>query len=65
MKPIVIINTFKSIHLPENKTPIVICDIDKTFIRPTSNYIDIYNQMKSEYSDPKQLDQFVNDICSI
>ena len=62
MKPIVIINTFKSIHLPENKTPIVICDIDKTFIRPTSNYIDIYNQMKSEYSDPKQLDQFVNDM---
>ena len=62
MKPIVIINTFKSIHLPENKKPIVICDIDKTFIRPARDYIDIYNQMKPHYSDPKELHQFVNDM---
>ena len=41
MKPAVIINTFKSIHLPENKKPIVICYIDKTFIRPLPDYIDI------------------------
>jgi predicted secreted acid phosphatase len=62
MKPIVIINTFKSIHLPENKKPIVICDIDKTFIRPARDYIDIYNQMKPHYSDLKELHQFVNDM---
>lgn len=62
MKPAVIINTFKSIHLPENKKPIVICDIDKTFIRPLPDYIDIYDKLKPEYSDPKQLDQFVNDM---
>lgn len=62
MKPIVIINTFKSIFLPQNKKPIIICDIDKTFIRPARDYIDIYNQMKPHYSDPKELDQVVNDM---
>lgn len=61
-KPVIIINTFKSIHLPENKKPIVICDIDKTFIRPKRDYIDIYNQMKPDYSDPRELDQIVNDM---
>jgi hypothetical protein len=65
MKPVVVINTFKSIHLPENKKPIVICDIDKTFIRPVTDYIDIYNQMKTEYSDPKLLDQLVNDMLDM
>ena len=62
MKPIVIINTFKSIFLPENKKPIVICDIDKTFIRPNRDYNDVYNQMKHNYSDPKELKQIVNDM---
>ena len=61
-KPVIIINTFKSIHLPENKKPIVICDIDLTFIRPKRDYIDIYNQMKPDYSDPRELDQIVNDM---
>lgn len=61
-KPVIIINTFKSINLPENLKPIVICDIDKTFIRPARDYIDIYNQIKPEYSDPKELDQIVNDM---
>ena len=62
MKPIVIIDTFKSIFLPINKKPIVICDIDLTFIRPTRNYIDIYNQIKSDFSDEKELEQMVNDL---
>lgn len=61
-KPVIIINTFKSIHLPQDKKPIVICDIDLTFIRPIRNYSDLYNQLKNTYSDPKELEQIVNDM---
>jgi len=63
-KPIIIIDTFKTIDLPNGKKPIVICDIDLTFIRPTENYIDIYNQMKHLYSDPKELNQLVIDMLN-
>lgn len=65
MKPVIMINSFKTIHLPENKKSIVICDIDKTFIRPLHNYIDIYNQMKLEYPDQKELEKIVNDMLYI
>jgi len=61
-KPVIIIDTFKTIELPNDKKPIVICDIDLTFIRPSRDYIDIYNQMKPHHSDPKELDQIVNDM---
>lgn len=61
-KPIIVINTFKTVIFPKNKKPIVICDIDKTFIAPARNYTDIYNQMKSEYPDPKELEQIVNNM---
>ena len=61
-KPIIIINTFKSIHIPEDKKPIVICDIDLTFIRPIRDYIDIYNQFKPYHTDQNELQQIVNDI---
>lgn len=63
-KPIIITDTFKTIDLPNGKNPIVICDIDLTFIRPTENYIDIYNQMKPLYSDPKQLNKVVCDMLN-
>ena len=62
MKPIIIIDTFKSIFIPSDKKPIVICDIDHTFIRPARDYIDIYNQIKSEYPDHKDCHQIVNDM---
>ena len=61
-KPVIIINTFKNVHLPEDKKPIVICDIDLTFIRPKCDYNDIYNQMKPHHPDPKELHQIVNDV---
>ena len=64
-KPVIIINSFKSINLPQDKKPIVICDIDLTFIRPAKGYIDIYNQVKSSFSDPKKLRKFVNDALNM
>lgn len=57
-KPIIIINTFKTINLPEDKKPIVICDIDMTFIRPS-------REKKSNYSNPKVLNQIVNYILNL
>jgi len=60
-RPITIIDTFKSIYLPKNKKPIVICDIDLTFIRPANDYIDIYNKFKSSFSRPTKLHKFVHD----
>lgn len=61
-KPIIVINTFKTVMFPQNKKPIVICDIDKTFIRPARDYNDIYNQIKADYSDQKELHQTVQDM---
>jgi predicted secreted acid phosphatase len=57
-KPIIIINTFKTINIPEDKKPIVICDIDMTFIRPSI-------ENKSNYSKPKHLNQIVNYILNL
>jgi predicted secreted acid phosphatase len=58
--PVYVINTFDSIDIPKNKKPIVICDIDFTFIKPSRNYDDLYQQMKNEYSDQKMLDQTIH-----
>lgn len=61
-KPVIIIDTFKTIELPNDIKPIVICDIDLTFIRPASDYIDIYNQMKPQTSEPEGLHKIVTDM---
>ena len=62
MKPVIIINTFKTILFNENKKPIVICDIDHTFLRPQRNYSDIYNQIKPDFSDIRELDKFAKQM---
>jgi hypothetical protein len=59
-KPVIIINTFKTITFPEGKKPLVICDIDHTFIRPKFDYNYYYNIMKSESSNPNELHNLVN-----
>jgi predicted secreted acid phosphatase len=51
MKPIVIIDSFFSIQFDDTKKPIVICDIDHTFLRPKYSYNEYYNQMnKNNYN---------------
>jgi predicted secreted acid phosphatase len=63
-KPIFIIDTFESIYIPEHKKPIVICDIDLTFIRPSRDYDELYHEMKNEHLDfdPIELDQLIHDM---
>jgi hypothetical protein len=46
MKFFYVINTFKNIIFDKNKKPIVICDIDHTFIRPQSSYDEYHNKFK-------------------
>lgn len=59
-KPVVIINTFKTVTFPEGKKPLVICDIDRTFICPKFNYNFYNNIMKTKCHDPKKLDEIIN-----
>jgi predicted secreted acid phosphatase len=61
-KPVIIINTFKSVTLPEGKKPLVICDIDQTFIKPKFDYNFYYNLMQPKCSDPNELNQLVNNM---
>jgi predicted secreted acid phosphatase len=60
MKPVIIINTFKQIFFDQNKKPIVICDIDHTFIRPLRNYNDLYNELKDDCLNNENIDKNVN-----
>lgn len=59
-KPVIIINTFKTVTFPEDKKPLVICDIDQTFIRPKFDYNFYYNQLKHDHSDPIELDDLIH-----
>ena len=59
MKPIVIINTFKRIFFDENKKPIVICDIDHTFIRPKSDYSECYKKLRFKHYNPVKIHKMV------
>jgi predicted secreted acid phosphatase len=59
MKPIIIINTFKQIFFKKDIKPIVICDIDYTFIRPISTYKELFEQFKTKFSNPIELDKMI------
>ena len=48
MKPIIIINTFKAVGFHNSKKPIVICDIDHTFIRSEFDYPYYKDKMKKK-----------------
>lgn len=63
-KYVFIINTFESINIPEDKKPIVICDIDLTFIRPLINYDDLYHEVKCSVDDPILLQRVVKEMLN-
>lgn len=65
MKPIIIINTFKQIFYEQNKKPIVICDIDHTFIRPLFSYNYCYYQLKHNFHDHIEIHQNVKAILEM
>ena len=57
-----VINTFKNIAFDNQKKPLVICDIDHTFIRPKYDYDYYYNKLKPEYADTNELNEMVSDM---
>jgi hypothetical protein len=56
MKPILIIDTFNSVVINDTSKPIVICDIDHTFIRPIE-YINNIFEMSIKLGKVKQTDE--------
>lgn len=64
-KTVFIIDTFESIVIPQDKKPIVICDIDMTFIRPARNYNELYQEIKDDFADPVELHRTVNDMLNM
>lgn len=55
MKPIVIIDSFKSVIFNNAKKPIVICDIDHTFIRSQFDYAYYKDKIKNSIHDRTHL----------
>jgi hypothetical protein len=62
MKPIVIINSFKSVNFDETKKPIVICDIDHTLIQSKYDYSFFHSKFKKHYTDLSKLDYAVRSM---
>jgi len=60
MKPIIIINTFNSVFIPDDKKTLIICDIDHTFLKPQFTFTQCYEQLKSnklKFIDENELQQ--------
>jgi predicted secreted acid phosphatase len=55
MKPIVIIDSFKAVGFHNSKKPIVICDIDHTFIRSEFDYAYYKDKMKNSINNVTHL----------
>lgn len=63
MTKFTVINTFKNIAFDDNKKPIVICDIDLTFIRPLYSYQYYYDSLKNDFSNsPQELSCMANEL---
>lgn len=62
MKPIIIIDSFKSVILNNSRKPIVICDIDHTFIRSEFDYSYYKDKMKNNISNVTQLNYAIIDM---
>jgi hypothetical protein len=45
------INSFEEVHLPSSGKPLIICDIDYTFICPINNTEYFYNKLKLKYPE--------------
>lgn len=59
------INTFQSITFDEQKKPIVICDIDNTFICPKYNYKYYYDNIKNGHFNSDELDDLIKNMLSL
>lgn len=62
MKPITIINTFKSVVFDNQRKPIVICDIDYTFLQPKHSYKYYYDMLKPKFLNEVEHDEITKNI---
>lgn len=62
MKPVIIINSFKTVVFNERKRPLVICDIDDTFLRPSEDPSYYYDLCKSDMIPSFEIDYVAKDM---
>lgn len=65
MKTIYIIDSFKSIDFDESKKPLVICDIDHTFLRSIFDYQYYYDKLNNENITTEQLNIMINELLEL
>jgi len=59
MKPIIIIDSFKTVVFHNSNKPLVICDIDHTFIRSEFDYSFYNDILKKSISNPAELNESI------
>ena len=59
-----IINTFNDILLIEGTKPLVICDIDHTFIRPRNDYKFYYDLMSEKFESEEDRNELAQQLMS-
>lgn len=57
-----IIKTFDDIILVEGTRPLVICDIDHTFIRPKNDFQFYYDIMKDRFESEEDINEVANNL---
>jgi hypothetical protein len=60
-----IISTFNDIIIPQDKTPLIICDIDHTLIRPKNNFNFYYNTIKDKYDSEEDRIEMANQLLQL
>lgn len=62
MRQIIIINSFKTIMFDKTKKPIVICDIDYTFLQPEFSYKYYYDMLKHRFVNDLEREHVIKNI---
>lgn len=67
MAKFTVINTFKKVVFDNKKKPLVICDIDNTFIRPQHDFEYYFNSLKKDHTgfDIRDIEIMANDMVTM
>lgn len=57
-----VINTFNDVVIPQDKKPLIICDIDHTFIRPKNDFQLYYNTFIGRYDSEQEIIEMSNEL---
>lgn len=60
-----IINTFNDVVIIENTKPLIICDIDHTFLRPKNDFKFYYNLASDRFDDEAEITDLARNLSTI